>query len=256
VSYAPSLDTVGLSGREAGVVWEAYQLMRVAKSGDMMARGTSDRLADTLYDGGLLKRVVLLSDGEQVCEKGVWTKTVRFAEHLARKLSLQLHHCPFTLYEESLAAYYAIASVEAWSCLQRFPLLASSTGTTSTSSSTEYRIDNIDSEQGRRFGEEVSRRLEMARLLLQVKSWPFLERARHIQDRVSRFITDLTSDSLVIAPTAPAPPPASTDTTVPEYNYDVFTVPFSLAGVAVWSVPVGGWCGVQVASSCPLLVCE
>ena len=134
------------------------------------------------------------------------------------------------MFKEAMAAYYVIACVEAWSSLQRFPLYTLSVNP-------EAPFYPITGSSDTRFGSEVEKRLKMAQSLLSLKIVDVYKRAVHLRRNVTTFIKNHYIRSMIITPTAPSPPPRS-DTTLPEYDNDIYTVPFSLAGVPVWSLPL------------------
>lgn len=234
VEYAPSLDTIGLMARKENVdlLWQTYLLMR--------NNGTAVKCEDP-------KEIILFYDAKEYCNEQVWRETIEFAESVSNRLKLPVRRVEFKLFAESIAAYYAIASIEAWSSLQRYPLYASSrTGP-------YYPIPKGHSNT--EFGEEVQKRLRLAQGLLSLKNIIVFDRATLLRQLITNNIQTMASRSIIILPCAPAPPPVMQDANRSEYDYDIFTVPFSLAGVPVWTVPLPTkWTGVQIVSSNPEFV--
>lgn len=242
VSYSPSMDCVGLLAKKdkVNLLYDMYLVMSSqAPSNDMTFVGdVQDRQRRP-------KSVLLLSKAKKYCDPSIWNDTLELANQLASKLQLPLLSMDWDRFQECIAAYYCIASIEALSCLQRYPLMSTGQMT--------FSKDNFKPRHSE-FGPEVEGRLRMAKLLTEL-SLDVYSRADRLRQSIDTDLRDMSQDSIIVLPTAPATPPTLNHDhpVMDEYDYDIFTAPFSLAGLPVWSVPCGTvkWAGLQLSFTNP-----
>lgn len=263
VSYAPSLDTVGLMARSVGDTviclegllsengtrnkWRDPTLLAV-KSNDLDAQhplplegiviGVVEEWLGALkgISGHPLENVLNLLESRS----GARLKLVNVAELEG---------------EECLERYYEIACMEASSTLARYSgnffeqvVKDGSIGSGLLADSTSYSA-HVQRYQAEMFGIEVQRRIERGRGLLSDPEGRYLKRAEGYRSGLRRSFEKLFREEccdVLIGPTAFSTAPTLSDgvkfDSKVEKEDDLFTVPANLAGLPAVSLPLHGFC--------------
>lgn len=267
VSYASSLDTVGILGDSMGTVTDAFKVLSACKSaGDMTARtkmtagrGSIDKsdcykpmeqvtigVPIELFTGNRLSPEAI-ENTEKIIEK-----FSMLGARIRRDISLPSLCTAAGTSTTATTAYYITAMTEAFSCLARY------TANPNASIIPGGLPDGLRVELGRAlgFGEQVYERISLGSIL--ASSGAFA-RAQQVRQAIRAEFDAVFSSGIdvIVCPTAPSGPPLLSEVIGPAdtdegWMTDYLTVPASLAGLPAISLPVGrgGWAretvGVQL----------
>lgn len=254
VSYAPSLDTVGLMTRS---VWDVVTCVE----GLLKQRSTwNDPTMIKLKANELLAHESLPLEGVTIGILEEWLEALRGIEGhplstildtLENKSGarLKLVTIPELHGEECLERYYEIACMEASSTLARYS--GNFFNNQSSDLSFGYVIELPYREKYRKYqeerlGKEVIRRIERGRSLLQDPDGKYLLRTEAYRAKLRKSFDKVFKEEccdVLIGPTAFSSAPklfGEKLTEKEEKNDDLFTVPANLAGLPAISIPLHG----------------
>ncbi len=236
VSFAPSMDTVGILGNSPADIKLLYDVL----AGKDAADATSVELpkADVSYPTQLkaaLPEEYLYADG---VSKRVREAILRQAEQMER-CGYRVEPISMPMTKSALAAYYVIACAEAAANLARFD------GVRYGHRTEEYRDVNdlIARSRSEGFGAEVKRRILMGNYVLSAGHYDaYYKKAAAVKQKIkAEFDAVLSRYDMILTPTAPtvSMPLGSKKWQAAEmYASDLCTVPASLAGLPAISVPL------------------
>ena len=247
IAFASSLDVIGPMAGDVGLIAD---VMEVISGEDPRDATTLDRppfstgKAHEFSRKGGFKVGVVRGHLEMVSE-AVRERFEPFVDLLA-KAGNDIVDVNLNSTRYALAAYYVIATAEASSNLARYDGVRYGTSVRGENLFETYVATRS------LFGDEVKRRILMGTFVLSHGYYEAyylraLRARRIIYEEVLSWFSDV---DVVITPTAPVLPPklGAGFSPVDYYRLDTLTVPFSLAGVPVLNVPLGGFVGVQVVA--------
>lgn len=249
VSYAPSLDTVGVMARSVGDLITCFEGLNGKRS------EWRDPTLIKVRTNELSAVEPLPLEGVRIGVLAEWLDDLcGISDHPLEKIlsvlerksgaRMKLVSIPELRGKECLARYYEIACVEASSTLSRY------TGNflNRADHGTAYRIDAPNmarAYQEEHFGSEVCRRIERGRLLLGDSET--LGRTANYRDALQKGFDKVFKEEccdVLIGPTAFSPAPtlrsAGSHSEKDEKEDDLFTVPANLAGLPAISLPLHG----------------
>ncbi|KAG7824021.1 hypothetical protein KL909_002758 [Ogataea angusta] len=260
IPYAQSLDTIGIMSKNINLVRKVFGILDKHDSADPTSVSQENRIYDDKVDSkikiGIPTEMSLEGMENDVKEK--WRKLLKQLQKLP-EFELFLISVPSL--SKSLPAYYTLVTSEASSNLARYDGIRYGYRTG------EYT--NLEPEfaktRSEGFGPEVKRRIILGSYSLSSYGYNshFMNatkvRSKLIQEFNSVFKEPhmLTKDhnpdgvDFILCPTATSLPPLVSQyqkvTPVESYMNDILTVPFSLAGLPVLSIPLGRSIGFQLA---------
>ncbi|KAL0576231.1 Trimeric GatFAB AmidoTransferase(AdT) complex subunit [Marasmius crinis-equi] len=277
VSYADSLDCVGIMAKSIFQVRRAFDILDVADSNDptSVSKHLRDSASIMLQDSSPLNR----SSPSELNQLRIGVPREYFAQELTpvvrhsvrkaleafQKLGAQIVPVSLPSTSYALSAYYVLASAEASSNLARYDGIEYGLRVTPPPGSDTTKTSNVYSHtRSQGFGEEVRKRILLGTYALTADAFDnyFLQAQKVRQlvrndfDRVFRWsnlrVATSTSEEdvgvdVLIHPSAirTAPPLSSEGSrSLDTYLQDVLTVPASLAGLPALNVPVpvdDGW---------------
>ncbi|KAL5492335.1 HER2 [Sanghuangporus weigelae] len=281
VSYADSLDCVGVLAREAGDIESVFKVLSIHDPRDpsSASEDTRTRAAESSF------RSLPQTDSLQGLKVGIPQEyfpreldesAIRPLRELVERLKLAGAEVvpvslPATRY--ALSAYYVIASAEASSNLARYSGIHHGLRIAPPPDANRKRVSDVYSySRSKGFGHEVQKRILLGTYALTADAFDnyFLQaqRVRNLLkadfDRVFRISNPLSPSchratslgvDVLLHPSAIRSAPLLSETgelsTLEAYVQDVLTVPASLAGLPALSIPAGlakdGWpLGVSV----------
>ncbi|WVR04308.1 hypothetical protein IAU60_001308 [Kwoniella sp. DSM 27419] len=273
VSYADSLDCVGVLAKDVDIVEQVFHLTSHPDEGDMTCASAASRQAAASLATAHLPEPSLSISGMRI---GLPTEAPPPPVDLLEYLSAQgasVHSVSLPSLKMALPAYYVLASAEASSNLGRFGgswYGAADEASSSTAESGEERRRRIRSEG---FGREAKKRILAGTWALSADEFDntYLK-ALHLRRMLRRDYQNLFRIPHPLLPRVTAGDGDGVDVllhrtairTAPllgaqgskgqsEYAQDVLTVPASMAGLPAMSVPAGrgedGWpVGVSLTS--------
>ncbi|KAL4936981.1 hypothetical protein BDV06DRAFT_82481 [Aspergillus oleicola] len=278
VSYANSLDTVGIMARRTSTVRDVFDILNQHDHRDPTSLPPSSRdtissalklphLSSRLTSSPLRIGVPLEYNISELAPsvRQSWIRSIEYLRqqgHTIKPVSL-----PMT--KSALSAYYIIAPAEASSNLAKYDGVRYGTQPENSDRENAQESYLYAQTRGQGFGEEVKRRIMLGAFSLSANAIDnYFIQAQRIRRLVQRDFdsvfraehplaakasdigsqTDSEGVDVLICPTAPTPPPSISDVTdvseakspLDAYVNDVFTVPASLAGLPAISVPVAG----------------
>lgn len=254
VSYAPSLDTVGLMTRSVGDVVTCLEGLLKQRS------DWNDPTLIKLKENELLSHESLPLEGVTIGILEEWLEALRGIEGhplssildtLENKSGarLKLVNVPELQGEECLERYYEIACMEASSTLARYTGNFFENQTSDLSSGYVIELpyrDKYRKYQEEQFGKEVFRRIERGRNLLQDPDGKYLSRTEDYRRKLRKSFDKLFKEEccdVLIGPTAFSTASklfGEKLTAKEEKEDDLFTVPANLAGLSAISLPLHG----------------
>lgn len=258
VSYAPSLDTVGLMARSVADVVVCLE--------GLLQEGQRDRWQDStlikLKTNELDAKEPMPLEGVAIGVLEEWIEALRgIPDHPLESILNELENCsgarlklvsiPELKGSECLEIYYQVACMEASSTLARY------TGNFfekhehfSSDQSAGYEIKSTDSVDYRSkvqkyqeefLGLEVQKRIERGKKLLSHTEGKFLLGTEVYRKRLKQSFEKLFKEEccdVLIGPTAFSTAPKLSDGLTREKDDDLFTVPANLAGLPAISLPL------------------
>lgn len=265
ISYAQTLDTVGIISNNIDLVEKVYDVLNVEDQNDPTSLPESVRnsMQTTQEFSQLTFGVPLNFLFEEVSEQ-VRSKWIEVLEGLI-DLGHRVKFISAKAIRKALPVYYTIATSEAASNLARYD------GTRYGYTSKPLNVNDNPMElvfknRTESFGPEVRRRILLGNYTLSSESGDHYAKATELREKLTRelssifkmkhpLLQDLYNEDgcdLIISPTAMDIAPLVKESTtknaenlINEYINDIFTVPISLAGLPAISVPFNG-IGIQV----------
>ena len=254
VSYASSLDTVGILGPSVECVARAFEQIRNTEE-DACRDSTCTRMILEMKPNAFSARASM--EGIKIGIPAAfsveetppfvaeaWTAAAQKLEALgATIVEVSSSQLSPHLIQNSLAAYYVLASAEASSNLSRYDGLRYGVAAKDIS-------DNVDmtmlerqyaATRSQGFGKEVARRILCGTSVLSSDRFhTFYEAAATLRAAVTQeFVSCLADVDVLLTPTTLSLPPLLGETmdATEMFANDVMTVPVSLAGLPAISVP-------------------
>ena len=245
VSYASSLDTIGILGKSINHIENIFQIISVKDPQDMTSQSFSK--GTDLLPGSSLRGITVGVPNEYYLEELSndvvisWSNGIKKLESKGAKIiPISLPSTP-----KALQSYYIIAPAEASSNLARYDGMRYG-----------YKSENPDLDglysatRSEGFGTQVQERIKLGSFVLEADSFnAYFKQAQVVReevgkdfDRVFRFNNEHGLCDVLITPAAPTTAPRFQDIeseSVTEYQNDVMTVPASLAGIPAIVVPFG-----------------
>ncbi len=243
IAFASSLDVIGViagSARDITFVMEISSGYDAKDATSLRVDGVRRMKVEALkrerWKIGVPKNLI----------EGIDGRIIRKFEDFLREIGKfsQIVEFEMKYSDFALASYYIIASSEASSNLARYD------GVRYGRSVMGYNLWESYKRTRELFGKEVKRRIGIGTFALSYGYYEkyyikALKARRLIKEEIDRILTEV---DLIVLPTSPSLPPklGSGFSPIDYYNLDRLTVPFSLSGVPVMSVPLGDFVGVQV----------
>ena len=256
VSYASSLDTVGILGPSVSCVAIAFDQIRNKEnenSRDSTASSTSLDDYVGAIDGdhslaGIKIGIPAAFSVEEAptCVLEAWSAA---AEHLQSRQATIVELSPSQLSPEliqnSLAAYYVLASAEASSNLSRYDGMRYGVSAKNVSDKSNMTIleRQYSATRAQGFGIEVIRRILCGTSVLSSDRFhTFYEAAATLRAGLTRELNCCFDDvDFLLSPTALSLPPSLVDHAMIDptemFANDIMTIPISLAGLPAISIP-------------------
>lgn len=240
MSYASSLDTVGVLGRS---VQDVATVLNVMAGKDEKDPTSADNPVDDYLahiSGDICgKKIAIIKEVQALVEKTdyshIYQKVITFCQkHGAIVTEISLPE-----YEKVLPTYYTIAMAEASSNMGRFD------GMRFGATRGDGSIDNVyRATRSSLLGREVKRRIMLGNYILSSKYYDeYYARAKNIAGMVREKITRvLEENDVIFMPTTYGEAfelNSKTSDPVSMYIEDMFTVPINIVGVPAISIPVG-----------------
>lgn len=245
VSYASSLDTVGIISGSMDLLRTAFDVLKESSDGDMTAWQRREPIMKIRKkpQGPLTIGIV-----DEMFPKGiVSSEAFQNVEILLERLEgVRVKRVSLPSLSKALWAYYVLSMVEAASCLARYSgryWLKAHGGSLN------------DAGLNSRFGAEVQRRLVIGNAMSSAEQHQKqYQEALHTRESIRAELQGLFDQvDMIVSPTAATGPPVLKDINKTplrttnhvidvedaEWATDILTVPASLAGIPAISVPVG-----------------
>ena len=243
IAFASSLDVIGVISRSAKDITLVMEIISGHDERDATSlriegvkREKVEALKRERWRIGIPKNLLDGIDGRIIGEfEGFIGEIRKFSD----VLEIEMRYTDF-----ALASYYVIASSEASSNLARYDGVRYGKVILGENLWETYKRTR------ELFGREVKRRIGIGTFALSYGYYDkyyikALMARRLIKEEIEGILREV---DFILLPTSPSLPPklGSGFSPIEYYNLDKLTVPFSLAGVPVMSVPLGKFVGVQV----------
>lgn len=240
MSYASSLDTVGVLGRS---VEDVATVLRVMAGHDSHDPSSVDIMVDdylSCISGDIKgKKIAVIKEVQELVEKTPYASIYQKVLGFCQKHGAIVTETSLPEYERVLPTYYTIAMAEASSNMGRFD------GLRFGEHRGEGDLEDIyKSTRSQLLGREVKRRIMLGNYILSSKYYDeYYGRAVNIARMVREKITKVLEDNdLIFMPTTYGEAfelASKTSDPVSMYIEDMFTVPINIVGVPAISIPVG-----------------
>lgn len=260
ISYAQSLDTVGIISKRLDVIDKVFKVLDVYDSSDptSMAESKRDRHANLCKKVRIGIPEEFRVAGMEPSIKKAW---IELLDKLQESGVAEVYPVSVPSIQYSLPVYYTLVVSEASSNLSRFD------GIRYGYRADEYSLDVPEFEVTRTkgFGEEVKRRITLGTFSLSSYGFNshFVKATKLRSQLIDEFNSifrathpsatkQAPSDGVdfLLSPTAIAKPPLVSEfksmSPVTSYLNDVMTVPASLAGLPTLNIPYGKSVGFQL----------
>jgi len=257
VSYASSFDTVGVLARSVQCARTAYEVL--AQRGTSSRDSTFSRIEETHIDysnfpddqdlTGIRIGIPAAFSVEEMPDamKKVWSKAAAVLhEQGAEVKEISTEKISTSLVQNALAAYYVLVSAEASSNLSRYDGFRY--GVSSESSTSGHGLTQLEQQYSatrtKGLGTEVSRRILCGTSVLSSDRFhTHYEAAAKLRTILAKQMHSSVSDDVdaLLVPTALSFPPRMDDIHAMDstqmFANDVMTIPASLAGLPVLTIP-------------------
>jgi len=256
ISYASSLDTVGLFAQDAALLTKVFDHVAGPDDRDMTCIRTPWR--KTMSESSLLDRISRIGvpldfNVEELPDSAreAWASTT---EKIAKVFNAEIVPLDLESIRNALPAYYVIACAEVSSNLARYDGVQYGFRQLDQSEMDE-RItlhDEYTTTRTLGFGMEVKRRILMGAHVLSAAEFDDLYvNACRIREKLkSDFVAAFENVDIMVAPVSPVDAPEAEDarnqSPVESYLTDVMTVPASLAGIPSVSLPTSLGTAIQI----------
>lgn len=262
VSYAQSLDTVGIHARELAPLRQLFDILN--KPDDRDPSCASERLREQIKEATKRRReklkVGVIAEANIDCDVEVRAAWMEVLNQLI-DAGHEVYIVSMPILKHALSTYYMLAPAEAASNLARYDGVRYGSRASADKDSEGVLYAPTRNEN---FGPEVQRRVLLGTFNVRSEAFDdhFLKAQkvrRLIQNEFNRIFrtTNVLCDSassgsldIIVQPTTNRLPPLieSTDAidTVDEYLTDILTVPANLAGLPAISLPRSKSIGIQV----------
>lgn len=240
MSYASSLDTIGVLGRSVDDV--AITLGVIAGKDTHDPTSSAEIVDDYLsYISGSIagKKIAVIKEVQALVEKTEYAHIYQKILDFCQKHGAIVTETSLPEYEKVLPTYYTIAMAEASSNMGRFDGMRFGGRLGDGSLESVYRET-----RSRLLGREVKRRIMLGNYILSSAYYDaYYARAINIAKMVREKVTRVLEDNdLIFMPTTYGEAfelGSKTSDPVSMYIEDMFTVPINIVGVPAISIPVG-----------------
>lgn len=245
VTYASSLDTVGVLAESIEWIKWAFDCMKDKLTGDMSAAPRTSKPVHKPIDKIAIGLVDELFPAN--CSANVMDAMERLMAHLTHK-SIKIKRLRVPVLQSALPVYYITALVEASSCLARYGTARFAPSPPAILPAGLSFSEKQELTRYLGFGEQVLERIEMGTALA---SGPLHQnpygKAKEARTEIRKALESAFHEvDVLLCPTAPTGPPSLADvleSEADEWDADALTVPASLAGLPAISIPLPGSLG-------------
>lgn len=240
MSYASSLDTIGVLGRGVNDVATVLQVIAGKDPHDHSTDSVDVDDYLSCISGNISgKKIAIIKEVQALVEKTNYAHIYQKVISFCQKHGAIVTETSLPEYEKVLPTYYTIAMAEASSNMSRFD------GMRFGKTCGEGTLDNVyRTTRSKLLGKEVKRRIMLGNYVLSSKYYDeYYVRARNIasmvREKVSRVLEE---NDVIFMPTTYGEAfelGSKTSDPVSMYIEDMFTVPINIVGVPAISIPVG-----------------
>lgn len=240
MSYASSLDTIGVLGRGVNDVATVLQVIAGKDPHDPSTDSVDvDDYLSSISGNISGKKIAIIKEVQALVEKTDYAHIYQKVISFCQKHGAIVTETSLPEYEKVLPTYYTIAMAEASSNMGRFD------GMRFGKTCGEGTLDNVyRATRSELLGKEVKRRIMLGNYVLSSKYYDeYYVRARNIasmvREKVSRVLEE---NDVIFMPTTYGEAfelGSKTSDPVSMYIEDMFTVPINIVGVPAISIPVG-----------------
>ncbi|KAH3671756.1 hypothetical protein OGAPHI_000461 [Ogataea philodendri] len=260
VSYAQSLDTVGIMSKNLDILSNVFKVLDHHDSSDPTSISETQRSRNETL-GAKIKLGVPLEMNLPGLDATIKEKWHSLLQKLQESDNIELHTVSIPSLVSCLPAYYTLVTSEASSNLARFDgIRYGFRSNEQTSQEPEFTTTRSNG-----FGSEVKRRIILGSYSLSSYGYSsHFMNANGVRKTLINELNNVFKDphmldgaanpegvDFLLCPTATSLPPLVSEyqsiKPVESYMNDVLTVPFSLAGLPVLNIPYGKSIGFQLA---------
>lgn len=241
ISYASSLDQIGVIAKDAEDCAALYDIICAPDSRDMTCTGNKNFRFDSIADSSLEgRKICIISEGENVGLSPVSGTESSDSVGLLRSLGATVSEVQLPELKYAVPAYYVIACAEASSNLARYDGVRYGCRCSEADSLNEMYIKT----RTEGFGTEVKRRLMLGSFVLSSGYYDeYYKKAVRARQLISEAVDRLFEQyDFIVSPVTESGAPLlgeSLSDPLRMYRSDIYTVTANLAGIPAIAVPCG-----------------